>query len=650
MLRRLLLVSGSTALVAWILWTVLARPITQDPLPAAPDPLSIIGPAQDSGPTREPVAAAPTEHADAPPTDVDRPTRRTLRIRVTDAANRPTADATVRVRREHSRVGAEGEVLAQMRTDAAGSTSYEANSDTVHVEAEHGGARSGLVAVTKEWPADRVVEINLDDLLLVRGRVETAAGNAVAAAQIRVRRTNMSLVADRPRPIAPTVSAADGSFELRVERQGSYSIVAQRGEESSAEVHFDTIQRTPETIVVQFPGDWAVRGRVLGNDGTPRQAEIRVWECVAQSVDSRSHIPTAVRRVTEADGTFSIALPRLGQYVLVAAPHQPRGTDSQPLAHRELNSDLQRVNVSAMTPTVECVLRLSTPTSVRGQVTHADGRPASGARLIMLPEADPGAGLIRGPRHGDVFAPIGMVTTGSAGEFEFTEVQGGTTYRIHVWPDDRHERVCALRSGIVPGTQALRITLSPSEARGARLRLQLVFDDDGSPVPECRIDYVYYDRGQPESSSPLQVTAEGNLLVSQPISCGHEFGLTIRDRIGHFANDELVCSPVHIGPIVLSSDETRVIQVPRPVHLPVQVIDGEGRACAGLRVALLPITPRATSNMLHAAQTDELGHVRFRGTETGESLLTVNHGSKKLAELQVIVRSGRNPPITVRLN
>jgi hypothetical protein len=605
-----------------------------------------------SEPRAEPAAGraliAPT---DTVPT-ADRAATRSIRLRVLTANGSPVAGATVRLYSgDRLPPNDAGAPTAEMTSDGLGFASLIGPSALCVAVAERSNQHTSWTPIPTGLADDAIVELRMATTIRLRGRVESAEGLPVAGARVRPHRRGGAIRTTVPVRAADAVSDAEGRFELQLGLDAIYSLIAYRDKEQSVDTNIDTGQRVDDEVVVRFSNGFMLQGRVFGLDGQPRSAELKVWECVPLTLESGARAPMATRLRASADGSYSLRLPRPGRYLVVASPlRQTRGGSAGPhVADPEMNSELVAVEVSAGATTIERDLHLARATSIAGRVRRADGRAAVACRIKLFPEATPGEDWMRGPRAEDVFPLVADVESAGDGAFVFARVQPGTTYRLVVLPDQQHPGLSVERHGLIAGSQHELVTMTDSEARGACLRLRVVFDDDDSPVPSCRIDYVVYERGQPVSATPLSITTDGAVLVSPRLGCGREFGLTIRDRASHMAEDELVCSPIHVGPIVLTHDDERIVRVPRAVDISVHVRNAEGHPCIGARVALRPVTARASGHIIHAGETDAQGAIRFRGCETGPSRLLVGRDERTELELAVDVRSGLNPGVRVEL-
>ncbi|MEM9188276.1 MAG: carboxypeptidase regulatory-like domain-containing protein [Myxococcota bacterium] len=245
-----------------------------------------------------------------------RPVPNELLGRVIDSDGNPVPDAMVRaafVADNPAAPGAELHPEAQALTGTDGTVTLgplDPGRHLVRVNATGFGRHSQLVTV----PGDGF-EAVLSEELVLRGRVESA-GVPVASASVLVQESLGEL--QRRLVASGSTFAADGSFEIRGLREGTYLVSAiGHGFARSDVVEVALRDRTPPVLLEVKPGG-RIAGRVVDEETGAPIAEARVTtEGDLQTLEAMS-IQTSVS--TGDDGRFDLQGVDVGlQSVFVAA-------------------------------------------------------------------------------------------------------------------------------------------------------------------------------------------------------------------------------------------------------------------------------------------------------------------------------------------
>ena len=252
-------------------------------------------------------------------------------------------------------------------------------------------------------------------------------------------------------------------------------------------------------------------------------------------------------------------------------------------------------------------------TSLRGNVVSADGKPISGARILLLENQ-----AVRTMDGFDIFKIIRQIfhedesldetTTGSAGDFEFTRIPAGE-YAILASADgyqSKHSRSLITRKSEAPPRARLTLTTG-------RPLSGLVVDQDGSAIAGAVIALLPNASGIPEVLKTVKAVSgrDGRFAFS---SLGDaQYSLMVR------ADGYCMSLGREIRP---GEKETRIV-LQQGTSVSGRVFEkATGNGLAGVRIAV--IQPGAAGS--------------FSETESGEDGTYTVDGVSTSEELQIVAR------------
>ncbi|MDX1997810.1 MAG: carboxypeptidase-like regulatory domain-containing protein [Thermoanaerobaculia bacterium] len=230
--------------------------------------------------------------------------------------------------------------------------------------------------------------VRLDDTVELKGRVETAGGEAVAGAEIQTRRQRPGrLVSDRPgRDAEPLISGPNGQFVISdLESSGTYTLEVSATGYAPATVEALTVPRAEPVVVTLTPGA-RVRGSVRNEEGQPvADAEVAI-ESSERGISAmllRRERPPSAR--TDAEGAFDLEDLKAGSLTLKAR------------AQGYAESDPKGLELTAGQVVTDVVIVLPPGATVAGRVLGPDGEPRAAA-AISLRSSGLAFGSPSGPR------------------------------------------------------------------------------------------------------------------------------------------------------------------------------------------------------------------------------------------------------------
>jgi uncharacterized GH25 family protein len=267
--------------------------------------------------------------------------------------------------------------------------------------------------------------VRLDDTVELKGRIETAAGEPVAGAEIQTRRQRPGrMTIDRTgRDTEPLISGPDGQFLIPdLEPSGTYTLQVSAAGYAPATAEALTVPRAEPVVVTLIPGA-RVRGYVRNEEGKPvAEAEVEIdnGERGLSAMPLRRERPPSAR--TDAEGAFELQDLQAGSLTLRAR------------AQGYAASDPKGVELAAGQEVSDLVIVLSVGATLVGRVLGPDGEPRAAANVRLRP-----AGLTLGAASGP------RVQTDRDGRFELVGVPLGD------------QTFLAEAEGLLPATRTLTV-------------------------------------------------------------------------------------------------------------------------------------------------------------------------------------------------
>lgn len=565
----------------------------------------------------------------------------TARFLVVDEQERPVEGARVQVSvRGGPQTSAQPAAppLHVAHTDRDGRVAIGLEGVAYEVDAAKDGigvVESVLVAQARA--ARQVTTLVLRPAPVVRGVVLGVDGTPVSDAEVK---TKARMTSDlwNPRAVAPVRTDASGRFTVPVQRLGNYEFVATRGGERSFSEEVLVIERSLPELTLRFPGAITVSGSVVGAAGEAvGNAEVTAWLVLAPSARDQGYRGAeVVTGRAAADGRFSLALRRHGQYqVLAAAPGAA-------------TSELVPIEPSVARPHVEVRLVLPRFATIRGIVQRDDGSPMRGLKVLATPETGlslGGGAAAKGPvpSQVDLFPKVKAATTDDEGRFGL-QVHPATTWTLSVRLVPDNWRLAVHQRGVAPGRENVVLTVGEADLAGCVVTGTVL----AVPSPAeggYKVRIVDCDaEGRATTSSEAEVQWDGNRFVCRALPRDQQFCLQIepaQDRQSPLA-------PALVGPF--RTDAPRLafeVRLEAWGSLPVRVLHADGSPARLARVHVVSNQPMRWGT--NPVLVDGEGAITLSRCPPGAHSLRIYDAERLLHEQDVTIISGQNAELVVRL-
>ncbi|MCA8973383.1 MAG: carboxypeptidase regulatory-like domain-containing protein [Planctomycetes bacterium] len=437
------------------------------------------------------------------------------------------------------------------------------------------------------WPGEHrndLLTISMCDAAPFTGRVVDATGHAIPGAEVYLARRDFSVLADWE---GRTITADDGSFSLAATPLGEVRV---RVTASEGGVLHRRLSLPPDAgttlIVPAASGRWlSVRLRTPQGDAVPGRKVFVHRPAAPDALAANTLITTGT---TDDDGTFRM---RLGRDEPVRVFPFPEEAESmEPTARQVAAGD-------------DCELEFSvgtvTTVPLRGLLTDAHGSPLAHETVIV--------NSVRGGRHG-------QGATDARGQFTIAfphrdepgiqifligspNVLDLDASRVHGTP---HGPTFTWRGSAVGDGAEIRLTAR----RGARLS-GIAWLDDGEPAAFC--DVEVFDAHTRARLAAGTTGPRGEFDLAGVASPGAEARIKIYGGVGYQIGEPIGYAPgEHVADIEVTTQRAAALQG--------RVVDGDGRAIAGVTVHCRPSQPdegwSEHGGSHHSPVTDREG--RFR--------------------------------------
>jgi hypothetical protein len=332
----------------------------------------------------------------------------------------------------------------------------------------------GIVVAPGRGPVD-LGTVVLRRGATLEGQVVDPQGQPIAGSQVRILpgggpATARFLAAGAEEECAETLSGADGSFTLTglPEGQAVTLYVSAEGYLSAARQGIKVPAEQPLRVTLS-PGS-RIAGRVVDESGAPvtRAQVLAVHEGDGPGAGGAAG-------PLDEEGHFVIEGVSPGRFTLAVAvagflPAQRRGVEV--VAGKDVSG-------------LELVVRKGAV--VEGRVTTADGHPVAGARLRVMPTADPA---------GPLLAALGLpeAVADEDGAYQLAGVAEGTRA---IAAEDRDHPKALQTLAVRPGSNHLDFQLADGREVSGR-----VVDPQGQPVPGAEVSLSSRGGVWPATSGP----------------------------------------------------------------------------------------------------------------------------------------------------
>jgi protocatechuate 3,4-dioxygenase beta subunit len=581
------------------------------------------------------------------------------RFLVVGEDDRPVADAVVtvwspkRVKHEvkhdaamQKAMGIEGNAysghgptpLLELHTDVQGHAQATFELECVTVSASKGDLTTGEYMLGHTRAAKQEMKLVLETPLVVRGIVLHSDGRPAAGARVVAYVNGGSILqrgrAQMPKPIA---TGSDGRFELPVRAHVGYGV---RGELGGAKTFSERVRIHPpqqvDELVLCFPGGITLEGIVVDASGKPvAKAEVTAWR--EYHPEQRNPLDSERGDAKSGDdGRFSIPVRRHARYQLVAS----EGVYA--------NSTATWIETSPAQPHADVRLVLLQFAAIQGRVVHGDGAPFPGVRVSALPgivETSHGIGM---PTLRDRFGAVKDVTTGDDGGFALL-VHPTVTWTVRALPVPEHRALVFEQRGIAAGRDDVELRIGDRELAGCTVH-GTVTRSGGQPVGPFDVQVYAWEDDKSEHFDAVDARAriDGDAFTLSALPLGRRFALVVRPRSGDGPGDrnELL-APAQTGPFLTDRAELEVdVRVEEWAWLSVKVLNDQGLPARSVRLSARrepQVGPPIAGGQVDADGGNTLW------CAPGLHRLQVWTLRDKLTDQEVVVTSGINPDIVVRL-
>lgn len=633
----LLLVSA--ALVAWLALGERAplkplaesgptRPPVRDPVGDPPPlPHSPAGPTSrvaveipfaPSAPPEEP--ATPIGRAAAPTRSDSDPIR--VAVVVIDSDGEPVPAARVEVTSSGgSGTRGERDVLDAAQTDASGRCIVTAPSRKNALFASKAGT-----GTSGEWPLGWLAEDKTEVTLVlrtptkVRGLVLRADGTPAPGARVSFRKA-WTVSGGDPRVPPARTTDAEGRFEVEVDSWGAYLVAAQDGEERTGTSLVEAKPGETKEVTLRFPGAFAIAGILVDPEGRPvPEGDVQAWERPTPGVYLTGDF---TRGRTEADGSFWLEVPRLGEYMVAGGAEG--FADTEPVA----------VRLTEEAPTASVSLSLFPASFIAGRVRRETGEPVAGADVSASLDRSKGIEATPRPHFGGYFRTDRLGgTTGPDGSFRLEPAHPRRDYSLTCVPEPDRMEEGIRRQGVVPGGPPLEIVVTEEGLQGAVLTGIVESEMTGRPLERFDVTLIHHEEPDEDWTQfqrrPFD-DPEGRFRIAGLIA-GDRYGLAV-EADGHAV---ALLEPWTMEP---HGKDLRV-RLPGPTRLEFRVVDAAGRPAPFAEVSLRRRGATPFWHVWRQIRTDEAGNLTVERIDPGRYDVRATKGAARSEAVEAEVRGG----------
>lgn len=648
---KLALAAAAAAALLWFTWDA-ATPTTDAGPESVRRPDSTV--VRAAAPLETPAAGAtrelvpPREPAPVPgQQDASRAVQvlpYVLHVHVVDSAGKAVPEATVEIwdaerappERTHptlpgnsyTRERSGSEPFLRRLTGVDGRCVLELDREFCYLHAAKEGVGESL-----DWPCSRLraelkpeLIVALKQGVAVDGRVLRSDGTPAAAATVRIADSIASEeIARAPRAL---VTDHDGRFNCVVRPDRIYEIEARAGGEHVRERLSTIASPAAQSITLQLPGAFAIRGIVLDSAAQPVPgATVKLW--TGGAADQIRSVATHAR--TDEEGSFLFKQSEPGAFQILGS------------GPGHANTSLTSVEITRERPYADVTLRLRELVELAGYVRRQDGAAIAGA-LVFL-QAEQGADPMRADRvtRHDLYGRIEPVRTDDMGGFRFDDVHPDTTYRLVCRPDRAIASNTFARGGISPGTLGLVVVPSEAELQGTRITGTVHAAATGAMVEVLRVKVHHERPGSEVQTMPIHLSGtiiEMGRFTLPPLSRGERYWLL-------FEADRL--APKYLGPIETTTETQDLrIELEEFGAAKISVRDANNAPAVDMKVTAWP-AERVPGTFRMPVTTDRDGCVTIDRLGPGDYDIRVLRERKTLAEQRITIRPSTTARAELRL-
>ena len=464
-------------------------------------------------------------------------------------------------------------------------------------------------------PAGEVrVELELQPQATVSGVVLDRDGRPLPQALVNAKSSySFSRQKTEARSPDPAQADEDGRFVLQVDAPGSFDVYAQFEDQMTAEVGVMVEPGGRDSITLQVPGAFAIRGRVEGPDGTP----------VAGGRLTLDRTMSMLRAVSGPDGRFEFLLTDADDYALAA--------EADGLAQQEPVS----ITLTAVNPVAEVSVSMIKASTISGVVRWEDGSAAAEARVQASPRARDGQPELSWLNR------IHQFQLGPDGSFTLNGIHPEYSYLVSASISEPTHASVSL-SDVAPGATGVELVFAQEAVRTYSLAGRVVDARTGSPITEYELVHGSWMRGLQRGETQRVNDGDGRFELAGL----SQFEQALQVRAEGYP-------PKTVGPLTPTDVASEItIRLERLGSLTVHAVDESGADVAGATVhvhlAVSDERPKLFTDWWKG-QTGETGRVTWDDAKPGHYCVQAAHG-ERLSDLTFLTVVGEQPnPVTVRL-
>lgn len=543
-----------------------AAPVEETPLVREPVEAATAGRAvpQEEPPPPQEEAAIPEEEPDPAP-----------EIVVLDPAQEPVGGAEV-----HFWVGNQGRggnpgADERVRlTDVFGVTALPSELDAGEtlVLAEKAGVGSTgsmrMLSLDEDEHGRRVMRLRPEGV--VRGIVIHGTGQPIPGARVEFKSAGVLVPGGEARLPEPRVTDEEGRFSFTMTSGFPVKLTAHSTFGSSPTVRVRVTEGEDQDVVLVLKSAaYRVTGVLLDPAGEPIAGEVKLIQVVPHELSRTIRDPVRMEARTGEDGRFELSPGQPGTFRLV-------GMEESYCTAEAIDVTLDEARRQA-----EIALRLVDPTTIRGTVVWADGRPLS--KIGLTASLSKGKPQLQGreyPRLVSLYGQGGINFTDEEGRFEVELTRPGFYYDIWCFPDPERRYAIVKERGVPAGEQNVRIVVTEERMRGGWVEGRVIDDATREPVTSYNM-LLYHLEGLDEWGNKYFSfeDPEGRFEL-EGLEPGDEYTIRV------YSVDDRVAG--RLPPWTATLEGTQLeVKLYAPSRLEIEVLDAAGSPRVGARVRLV---------------------------------------------------------------
>lgn len=497
------------------------------------------------------------------------------------------------------------EPLQKLSTDASGRCSFEADREfcflSVHKE---GVGRSDDISLSPlvNKGEHRVV---LRQVSVITGVVMQSTGIPKGDMQVRA-----ILIGGPSGERVPSQLSArtdvQGRFRFQLSARATYVLIA--GDKS---LRSDKVQIPPipgggeRKVLLQLPGAYSIRGRVLDPGGDPvHKGSVVAWLSGLRQSTLRS---TPIQ-----EGQFDLPLTSAGNYVVRA---QCDGFAW---------SRVQGIALDGAVPSVHVTLRVLPLSNISGRVLGPDERPLAAVSLKAWRQ-------VPGQQRIEAREPL-MATTASDGTFVIEGSHPAAQYTLVVTPDTTRPRLALRKPGLAGDAKGLEFRLDGALLNGSKVTGRFIDGKSRRPVKEFELQVLHHRNGAISSLPPRAVSSGTGEFTIDGLKVGETYSLKAT------AEGQLVTLSKTFD-AVAGENPVQLVS-PVPCRVVCKIKRSDGRSIEGLTVRFVPAGSLRIVLPAVSGRTDHTGSAEIQTAPGKYKLFVFPGGTGKKVLRSVEVHSG----------